>query len=200
MVVEASATGSVVIDAKAGGILGTPFAAAAPAIAVALMVYAFGMVSMAHFNPAVTAGFFVTGHVRARQLPLYIAALARCKSLCGRPSRHRGRPWRQRARLYVYPVPLIIGIEVLATALRMSAILVVVYTKGLRGFSGIAIEGRIGLDILFLSFIAGASMNPARSLAPALLSGVVQNLWLYLTATFAGNMAVAAVAREKFAC
>lgn len=81
----------------------------------------------------------------------------------------------------------------------MAVILVVIYTKGLRGFSSIEIGGMIGLDILFLSFISGESMNPARSLAPALLSGAVQNLWLYLTATFAGSRAVAAVTRKKFA-
>jgi len=55
----------------------------------------------------------------------------------------------------------------------MGVILIVVYTKGLRGFSGIVIGGIIGLDIFFLSFISGASMNPARSLAPALLSGSI---------------------------
>jgi aquaporin Z len=46
----------------------------------------------------------------------------------------------------------------------------------LRGFGGIAIGGIVGLDIFFLAFISGASMNPARSLAPALLSGVLGNL------------------------
>jgi glycerol uptake facilitator-like aquaporin len=51
----------------------------------------------------------------------------------------------------------------------MIVILFVVYTKGLKGFSGIAIGGIIGLDIFFFGFISGASMNPARSLAPALL-------------------------------
>lgn len=55
----------------------------------------------------------------------------------------------------------------------MIVILLVVYTKGLKGFSGIAIGGIIGLDIFFFGFISGASMNPARSLAPALLSGLV---------------------------
>ena len=82
---------------------------------------------------------------------------------------------------YSYLLPFVFGIEVLATALLMAVIFSVVYTKGLRGFSGLAIGGMVGLDIFFLAFISGASMNPARSLAPALLSGVLGNLWLYWT-------------------
>jgi aquaporin Z len=69
----------------------------------------------------------------------------------------------------------------------MSVIFVVVYTKGLKGFGGIAIGGIVGLDIFFLAFISGAPMNPARSLAPALVSGVLSNLWLYWSATFIGT-------------
>ena len=99
---------------------------------------------------------------------------------------------------YSYPLPLIFGIEVLASALLMAVILTVVYTKGLKGFGGIAIGGIVGLDILFLAFISGASMNPARSLAPALLSGVWTNLWLYWTATFVGTSLVAGIFKKYF--
>jgi aquaporin Z len=56
----------------------------------------------------------------------------------------------------------------------------------------------VGLDIFFLAFISGASMNPARSLAPALFSGVLGNLWLYWTATFVGSSIVALLVRKKF--
>jgi aquaporin Z len=80
----------------------------------------------------------------------------------------------------------------------MAIIFAVVHTKGLRGFSGIAIGGIVGLDIFFLAFIFGASMNPARSLAPALLSGSVGDLWLYWSATFIGTSIVAVMLRKKF--
>ncbi len=80
----------------------------------------------------------------------------------------------------------------------MAVILTVVYTKGLKGFGGIVIGGMVGLDIFFLAFISGASMNPARSLAPALLSGVLTNLWLYWSATFIGTSIVALALQKKF--
>lgn len=86
----------------------------------------------------------------------------------------------------------------MTSALLMAVIFTVVYTKGLKGFSGIAIGGIVGLDIFFLAFISGASMNPARSLAPALLSGVLGNLWLYWSATFVGTSTIAFLLRKKF--
>lgn len=68
----------------------------------------------------------------------------------------------------------------------------------MKGFSGIAIGGIVGLDIFFFGLISGASMNPARSLAPALLSGYLGDLWLYWTATFVGTSMVALFVRRKF--
>jgi aquaporin Z len=98
---------------------------------------------------------------------------------------------------YSYSLPLIFAVEILASALLMTVILVVVHTKGLRGLGGLAIGGIVGLDIFFLAFISGASMNPARSLAPALLSGMFGNLWLYFTATFIGTSVIAFIFKIK---
>ena len=67
-IVVVFATGSVVIDAKLGGVLGIPFIAFAPFVGVAIGVYLFGKISMAHFNPAVTVGYFITKHITFRQL------------------------------------------------------------------------------------------------------------------------------------
>ena len=99
---------------------------------------------------------------------------------------------------YVYPIQTIIGVEIFNSAMLMSVIYVVVYTKGLKRFGGIAIGGIVGLDIFFLAFISGASMNPARSLAPALVSGVLNNLWLYWSATFIGTLVIAFMFRRLF--
>ena len=195
------ATGSIVIDAKYGGIFGLPFVAFAPFVGVTIGVYLFGKISMAHFNPAVTIGYFITGHINFKQLPKYFAAeiigailgSLFVKYLIGDYA-NLGTTFPN----YSFPLPVIFAIEASATALLMIVILIVVYTNGLKGFSGIVIGGIIGLDILFFSFISGASMNPARSLAPALLSLHLSDLWLYWSATFVGSSIVALLLRHKF--
>ena len=195
------ATGSVVIDAKTNGVLGIPFIAFAPFVGVAIGVYLFGKISMAHFNPAVTIGFLVTQHINKKQLIYYLSAEILgallgslfVKSVIGTEANLGAN-----APNYSYPLPVVFGIEILASALLMAVILTVVYTKGLKGFSGIVIGGIVGLDIFFLAFISGASMNPARSLAPALLSGALSSLWLYWTATFIGTSIIAFIIRRKF--
>jgi aquaporin Z len=78
-----------------------------------------------------------------------------------------------------------------------AVIYLVVYIKRLRRLGVLAIRDIIGLDIFFLAFIRRALMNPARSLSPALLSGILDNLWLYWTAIF-NEIAVAFVVRIKF--
>ena len=194
------ATGSVVLDARMNGVLGIPFIAFAPFVGVAIGVYLFGKISMAHFNPAVTVGFLITKHITKIQLTYYFAAEiigALLGSLFVKYLVGNNANLGANAPNYAFPVPIIFGIEVLASALLMAVILVVVYTKGLKRFSGIAIGGIVGLDIFFLSFISGASMNPARSFAPALLSGVLTNLWLYWSATFVGTSVIAYIFKRK---
>ncbi len=194
-------TGSVVLDAKLGGSLGLPFVAFAPFVGVAVGVYLFGKISMAHFNPAVSVGFLISGHITKKQFLYYLAAEvigALLGSLFVLVVIGSEANLGANAPDYSYPLPLIFGVEALASALLMAVIYVVVYTKGLRGFGGIVIGGIVGLDIFFLASISGASMNPARALAPALLSGVVANLWLYWTATFVGTGAMALMVRKKF--
>ena len=200
-IVVASATGSIVIDVKLGGILGIPFIAFAPFVGVAISVYLFGKVSMAHFNPAVTIGYLITGHLRKNLLAWYFGAEIIGALLASVFVKYvNGTEANLGATVpnYVFSIPFIFGIEVLASGLLMAVIYAVVLTKGLKGFSGIAIGGIVGLDIFFFGLISGASMNPARSLAPALLSGHLEDLWLYWTATFVGISLVALFVRRKF--
>jgi len=183
------------------GAVGLPFIAFAPFVGIAIGVYVFGKISMAHFNPAVTVGFLITKHVTKIQLAYYLSAEmigALLGSFFVKYLVGNNANLGANAPNYVFPIPVIFGTEVLASALLMAVILIVVYTNGIRGLGAIAIGGIVGSDIFFLSFISGASMNPARSLAPAVLSGVVTNLWLYWSATFVGASVVAYIFRRKF--
>jgi aquaporin Z len=194
------ATGAVVIDAKYDGILGIPFIAFLPFIGVAAGVYLFGKISMAHFNPAVTASFLITKHVTKKQLVYYFMAEilgAILGSIFVMYVIGNEANLGANSPNYAFPLSTIFGIEVLASALLMAVILTVVYTRGLRGCGGLVIGGIVGLDIFFFAFISGASMNPARSLAPALVSGTFDNLWLYWSATFVGTSIVALLVRKK---
>ena len=195
------ATGSIVLDVHYNLGLGIPFASVAPFIALIIGVYSFGKISLAHFNPAVTIGYFITGHISKLKVVYYFVAEiigALLGSLFVLGLIGSDADLGANAPNYDFSIFLIFGIEVLASALLMAVIFTVVYTKGLRGFSGIAIGGIVGLDILFFAFISGASMNPARALAPALLSGVMENLWLYWSATFVGTSLVGLLFRGKF--
>ena len=200
-IVVVCATGSVVFDAEVGGILGISFIAFAPFVGVAVSVYLFGKISMAHFNPAVTVGYLITKHLPRNLLAVYICAeligalLASVfvKLVIGIEANLGAN-----APNYMFPLPMLFGIEILASALLMVVIYCVVLTKGLKGLSGIAIGGIVGLDIYFFGLVSGASMNPARSLAPALLSGTVTDLWLYISAPLIGTSIVALLLRGKF--
>ncbi len=195
------ATGSIVYDVQTGGTLGIAFAAIAPFIALIIGIYFFGKISLAHFNPAVTIAFYITGHISKNKIVCYFTAEiigALLGSLFVMSFIGSGADLGANAPNHDFSLFLIFPVEVLASAMLMAVIFTVVYTKGLKGFGGIAIGGIVGLDIFFLAFISGASMNPARALAPALFSGVLDNLWLYWSAPYVGTIITAFLFRNKF--
>jgi len=195
------ATGSIVYDVQTGGTLGIAFAAVAPFIALIITIYSFRKISMAHFNPAVTIGFYITGYISKIQIAYYFTAEifgALLGSLFVKNFIGTEANLGANAPNPDFPLFVIFPIEVLATALLMAVIFSVVYTRGLKGFGVIVIAGIVGLDIFFFAFISGASMNPARALAPALLSGELNNLWLYWTAPFVGACITAFLFQKKF--
>jgi len=195
------ATGSIVYDEKLGNPYGLWFAAIAPFFALMIGVYSFGKISLAHFNPAVTIGFFITGHITKIQIIWYFLAEiigALLGSLfvlnfIGTES-HLGANFPN----HDYSIFLILSVEVLASGLLLATIFMVVYFKRLNRFSGVLIGGMVGLDILFFGPLSGASMNPARSLAPAIFSGAIEDLWIYLTAPFIASILVPFLFRKKF--
>lgn len=201
----AAATGSIAVDGRAGYWLGAPFIAAMHFAGLAVVVWAFGRYSMAHFNPAVTAAFVATGHLRARMAPLYVGAQAAGAVLGSLLVLHAvgdyagigaNSPGAQ------YGAGAHFAAEVLATALLMCVVLAAVSMRriGARAAAA-AIGGVVALDVLAFGGVSGASMNPIRSLAPAIVSGDpshMGHMWLYASAPLAGALGVAAAYRWRF--
>jgi aquaporin Z len=179
-----------------GGIYGIGFIAAGHLVALSIAVYAFGKYSMAHFNPAVTIAFFITKHVKGKQLPYYIVAQSVGAFLgsifvlfaigdhanLGTNAPDLTHSWGS-----------IFGFEVIASIFLMGVIYIVVHFKKLAMLTGVAIGGIVAIDVLLFGEISGASMNPIRSLAPAIISGTPSDLWLYWTTPFIGTIIVAAI-------
>ena len=192
-------TGSIVYDAKVGETLGPVFVVVIHFVGVAIVIYLFGKYSMAHFNPAVTIGYFVAGYTKKNYLLVYFTAQIIgafvgsmvVKLLVGDYA-NLGINFPN----FSYSIQVFYGIEILATIFLMGVIFSVVYHKKLNRFSGIAIGGIVALDVFFFGQISGASMNPFRSLAPAIISGHTGDLWLYMTAPFIGT-AIAGVLFKK---
>ena len=157
-------------------------------LVVLAMIYTMGDVSGAHLNPAVTVGFWMARRLEGRSVLPYIvsqclggiAASALLRSLFLRHSTFG-------ATLPSGPAWQSFVLEVVLTFLLMLVILNVSTGAKEKGITAaIAIGAVIGLEAMFAGPICGASMNPARSLAPALISGHVESLWIYLVAPVVG--------------
>ena len=196
-----AATGSIVYDGSIGGTLGIPFIAGIHFVGLAIVVFCFGKYSMAHFNPAVTIGFLITGHTKSRHLPVYFSAQAIGAFLGTLFVKHVFGDYANlgtNSPNYSYSFPFFFSIEIIATILLMAVIMVVVHKKSSPILAGVAIGGIIGLDVLFFGPISGASMNPIRSLSPAVVSGVMSDLWIYWVTPFIGTILVGFLYRIKF--
>lgn len=201
----AAATGSIALDGRLGYWLGVPFIAAMHLAGLAAVVWIFGRYSMAHFNPAVTAAFVLTGHLRARMAPLYAGAQAAGAVLGSLFVLHIVGDYAgigaNSPDASLWPGAHF-AVEVTATALLMGVVLAVVSMRGLAAWAAAAaIGGIVALDVLLFGGMSGASMNPIRSLAPAIVSGDpshMAHMWLYASAPPAGALAVAALYRARF--
>ncbi|HMW40015.1 MAG: aquaporin [Saprospiraceae bacterium] len=188
-------TGAIVIDQQTHGAIGHLGIAMTFGLIVLAMIYTFGEISGAHFNPAVTIAFFTARLFPGRQLLPYIVMQA-SGALCAtvilkslfpdNPTLGSTLPAGSDFQSFV--------LEFILSFFLMTVILNVSQGSKETGvIAGIAIGSTIGLEAIFAGPICGASMNPVRSMAPALLSGNMQSLWIYLIAPTAGAFTASAV-------
>jgi aquaporin NIP len=181
-------TGAMVINDVSNGGIGHAGIALTFGLVVLAMIYVVGGVSGAHLNPAVTSAFWLAGRFSGRQvMPYFLAQLAGAFVASGllrllfptHPTLGTTLPAGSEMQSFV--------LELILTFLLMFVILNVSTGGKEKGVTaGIAVGAVIALEAMFAGKICGASMNPARSLTPAIVSGHGEHLWIYLTAPFAG--------------
>ena len=181
-------TGAIVINDASGGAVTHAGIAATFGLVIMAMIYAVGDISGAHFNPAVTCGFWLWGRFPAGMIAPYV--LSQCLGAFAASG----------ILQFLFPADLMLGstmpagkemqsfvLELILTLLLMFVILNVSTGAKEKGITaGMAIGAVIALEAMFAGPICGASMNPARSLAPAIVSGHLEHLWIYLAAPVIG--------------
>lgn len=180
-------TGAIVINAVTEGSVSHVGIAMTFGLIVMAMIYAFGSISGAHINPAVTLGFALTDRFDKQDTFPYIVA-----QLIG--------AFVASGILYLlFPSDDTLGatlpfgaamqsfiLEIILTFILMLVILMVSQDQSVSHLTGLAVGATVLLEALFAGPICGASMNPARSIAPALVSGHLEHLWLYIAAPIIG--------------
>lgn len=181
-------TGAIVINDISGGAITHAGIALTFGLIVLAMIYALGDISGAHLNPAVTLAFLSSGRMPPKEVLPYIVAQ------CG------GAFAASMALHLLFPTHATLGatlpggsdiqsfvLELILTFLLMFVIFnVATGSKEKGAMAGIAIGSVVALEAMFAGPICGASMNPVRSLAPAVVSGTWGSLWIYVVAPILG--------------
>lgn len=185
--------GAVGSDALSGGALGHVGISLTFGLVIMVMIYATGHISGAHFNPAVTLGFAVVGRFGWSEVPVYILAQIAGAIAGAALLGVLMTPVPGLTQLTV-SLPLGFGIEVVLSFLLMFVITAVATdARAVGNMAGLAIGGTVAAGALMGGPLTGASMNPARSLGPALIAGDLSALWLYMTAPVVGAVLGACV-------
>ena len=199
-------TGAIMINDIANAIGHVGIAMTFGFVIVAL-IYSFAHVSGAHFNPAVTIAFWTMGEFHRKNVIPYISAQvfgAILASICLYFLLNENFNSVSEVSYLGSTLPRgsesqAFGFEFILTFILMIVICSsAVHGKATKDFAGLAIGLTVGLESMFAGPITGASMNPARSIGPAIVSGNFENLWIYILATCLGAMAAAMVFLKIF--
>lgn len=180
--------GSIVINDVSGGAVTHLGIAITFGLIVMAMIYSLGEVSGAHINPVVTIGFALSGRFPSRKIAPYVSAQIAGGCMAGYLLRWMFPDHATLgSTLITGSVGRGLGMETLLTFLLMFVILRTATGAREKGImAGAAIGATVALEALFAGPITGASMNPARSIGPALASMTFDNLWVYIVAPLAG--------------
>ncbi|XP_010518941.1 PREDICTED: aquaporin NIP3-1 [Tarenaya hassleriana] len=187
---------AIVVNERYGKAVTLPGIALVWGLTVTVMIYSIGHVSGAHFNPAVSVAFFSSKNFPLKQVPGYIAAQVLGSTVAAGILRLvfdlNDDVCGGKGDVFVGTYPsgsktTSFVMEFVATFNLMFVISAVATDKRAAGpFAGVAIGSTVVLDILFSGPISGASMNPARSLGPAIVWGCYDNLWIYIISPVVG--------------
>ncbi|MCA1810706.1 MAG: aquaporin [Halobacteriales archaeon] len=184
--------GAVATDAIGGG-LGHLGVSLAFAFAVLVLVYALAPICGAHYNPAVTLAFAATGHFPWRRVPTYLVAQVLGATLAALALKALGAANLGTTMPHIPTLPAFAWETAASFILGLVIIGVATDKRTAPGSAGLAIGFTVGMASLVAGPLTGASMNPARTLGPALASGTYTGLWIYLTAPFLGAVAAMTV-------
>lgn len=170
-------------------------------LVIMVMIYALGHISGAHFNPAVTLAFAMIGRFKwSEVLPYWLGQCAGAIAAMVVLSSSFQEPLTLGVTTPHVAIEIAVFWEVLLTFILMFVIIsVATDSRAVGMMAGAAIGGTVMLDALIGGPVTGASMNPARSLAPAIVSGDLAHLWIYLVAPPLGAI-IAAFTYEKIRC
>jgi len=180
--------GSIVVNDLSGGLIGHLGVSMSFGLIVMVMIYSIGNISGAHMNPAVSLAFFISKRMDLLSFVKYLSgqfagSLLAAFALSGLFSDH------ENFGMTVPSVPPLQAfiVEIILTMLLMFVIFNISTGHMEKGImAGVAVGGVIALEALVGGPLTGASMNPFRSLAPALVSGKLSGIWIYLSAPFLG--------------
>ena len=165
-------------------------------LVVLAMIYSIGNISGAHINPAVSLGFWMSGRLPAKRLPIYLLAQLLGAVLAGMMLRLAFGEGDLGATNPGENIWLALAIEIVITFLLMFVILNVSTGHKEKGvMAGVAVGGSVAMLALVAGPLTGASMNPARSLGPALAAMELNTLWLYFLGPILGALAAAPFCR-----